>query len=80
MVFHDLRHTLATRLVLGGIDLVTVKELMGHADISTTMRYAHPSPDSKRHAVDCLSAKKVADMWQKRIPMSQVAAAGVTYQ
>ncbi|MCH7549011.1 MAG: site-specific integrase, partial [Candidatus Krumholzibacteriota bacterium] len=63
--FHDLRHTFATRLVLSGIDLVTVKELMGHADITTTMRYAHPSPDSKRRAVDSLcreeSGRYVAD-------------------
>ena len=36
--FHDLRHTFATRLVLGGVDLATVKELMGHASITTTMR------------------------------------------
>jgi hypothetical protein len=35
-------------------DLVTVKELMGHADIKVTMVYAHPSPESKRKAVDLL--------------------------
>ena len=52
--FHDLRHTFATNLVLGGTDLATVKELMGHADISMTMRYSHPTPDSKRDAVNSL--------------------------
>lgn len=39
--FHDLRHTVATRLVESGIDLVVVKDILGHAKIETTMRYAH---------------------------------------
>jgi len=56
--FHDLRHTFATNLVLGGVDLVTVKELLGHADITMTMRYAHPSPETKRRAVDVLLVQK----------------------
>ena len=52
--FHDMRHTFATGLVLAGADLVTVKELMGHADLSMTIRYAHPTPESKRRVVDML--------------------------
>ena len=52
--FHDLRHTVATRMVESGIDLVVVKEILGHSKIETTMRYAHPVPERKKLAVECL--------------------------
>ena len=38
---HTLRHTHATRLIQNGMSLYEVKEILGHADIQTTMRYAH---------------------------------------
>jgi integrase len=53
--FHDMRHTFATRLVDQGVDLLTVKELLGHASITMTMRYAHPSQKNMRRAVELLS-------------------------
>lgn len=40
--FHDLRHTVGTRLVSGGSDLQTVKEFLAHSDLKTTQRYIHP--------------------------------------
>ena len=52
--FHDLRYTAATRMVASGIDLVTVKKILGHADLKTTSRYAHPVPELKQRAVEAL--------------------------
>jgi site-specific recombinase XerD len=49
--FHDRCHTFASRLVMAGVDLPTVKELLGHRDISMTMRYTHLSSDHKQTAV-----------------------------
>jgi len=54
--FHDLRHTAATYMVTGGVDLVTVSEILGHSDIKMTVRYTHPTPENRRKAVGVLAA------------------------
>ncbi|MEE8483247.1 MAG: tyrosine-type recombinase/integrase, partial [Nitrospinota bacterium] len=52
--FHDLRHTFASHLVMAGVDITTIKELLGHKTISMTLRYAHLAPGHKRDAVEKL--------------------------
>ncbi|MEP0761637.1 MAG: tyrosine-type recombinase/integrase [Pseudomonadota bacterium] len=52
---HDLRHSFASFLVNAGRSLYEVQELLGHADIRTTSRYAHLSRERLREAVEVVS-------------------------
>ncbi len=55
VVFHTLRHTFASWLVLEGTPLATVAQLLGHRNINMTMRYAHLAPE--------LGHEVVARLW-----------------
>ena len=49
--WHDLRHHFASALVAKGVDLTTVRQLMGHSDFALTLRYAHIQPEHLAAAV-----------------------------
>lgn len=52
---HKLRHTFATLLLHNHVDLVTIQNLLGHQDLTTTQIYAHTNMDRLRYAVDVLN-------------------------
>jgi len=54
--WHCLRHTFASRLVMNGENLRTVQELLGHKQISMTVRYSHLAPQHQLAAVERLAA------------------------
>jgi excisionase family DNA binding protein len=52
--FHDLRHTFASRLVERGVDLIRVKDLLGHSSVKVTERYTHANRGERKKAVELL--------------------------
>lgn len=51
--FHTLRHTFATRCVEAEVDIKTLSELLGHADVKTTLnRYVHSSFELKQKVLN----------------------------
>ena len=62
-------------MVMGGLDLVTVKEILGHASLDMVLRYAHLSPRHRREAAKLMDtymdtsgkmAHKVVDVSSKK--------------
>jgi integrase len=55
--FHDLRHTFASRLIEKGVDIIKVKDLLGHSSVKVTERYTHSNRDERKKAVELLCEK-----------------------
>lgn len=67
--WHTLRHTFASHLAMLGAPVPAIKELLGHASITTTMRYAHLAPSTLRSVIEMLNPKTavVADFGQPAV-------------
>ena len=78
VTWHTLRHTFASRLLERGVDIVTVKELLGHSTVTVTMRYTHSNLDSKIAAIaklpgNCYNpATPCTKMQQSKPKVSQI--------
>jgi len=71
ITWHMFRHTFASRLTREGVDIVTVKDLLGHSNISTTMRYAHSNDEAKRRAVQRLkSSDKIVAIVPRKVEIA----------
>lgn len=73
--FHDLRHTFATRLADAGTDVFTLKEILGHADIKTTMIYVHTNGEAGHRAVEKLDEKR--HLCHQSVTKSKTAGGGL---
>lgn len=59
--WHDLRHTAASWLVQAGVPLDVVRDILGHASIATTLRYAHRDTSAKRRALDSIAGSPLPE-------------------
>ena len=70
--FHDLRHTAASYLAMAGVDLNTIREILGHKSLSMVLRYAHLSSEHKANAMSRLDVQ-MGTIWAPKpsVPISK---------
>jgi len=72
---HDTRHTFSSYLAMSGVDLNTIRELLGHKSMAMTLRYSHLLRNHKQQAIDTLlgmmdtiwSPKEIEGQREKRL-------------
>jgi integrase len=68
IVFHDTRHTAASRMAQSGIDIKTIGKMLGHGDAFMTMRYLHSSADSELAGMNVLDDEKFSSVQNESNP------------
>lgn len=71
--FHDLRHTCASHLAMKGVSVFKIKELLGHQDLKTTMRYMHLAPGGLDGITDVL----LGDQLENSPPSGEMSIANL---
>jgi len=66
MPFHSLRHSFGTECARRGVPVMTLRDLMGHADASTTQRYVTVTSADKHNAIERAFGQQVGNMLPKR--------------
>lgn len=69
---HDLRHTYASVAVMSGIDPFLLKEIMGHRNLQTTLRYAHFADEAVQRAAGSVAGRLAGALGRRRTPGSQL--------
>lgn len=65
---HDLRHSFASYLTMGGVNLRAVQTLLGHKDLRMTVRYSHLSPEHLAGAVKALDGVFTNNLVKQKQP------------
>jgi integrase len=57
VTFHTFRHTFISRMIALGVDLATIRDIVGHASLAIISRYAHSTEQQRQEAVERLAAQ-----------------------
>lgn len=68
--FHDLRHSCASILYANGTDLLTIQEILGHAQLTTTIMYTHKLSDRKNTALVKMGSLVLPDAQKSEVTES----------
>jgi integrase len=74
---HDLRHTYASVAVMSGIDPFLLKEIMGHKNLQTTLRYSHFADEAVQRAAGSVASKLAGALNRRRAPQGLRVVAGI---